>query len=155
MENHEHKHHIRIHIDQKSHESANPTTGAALYALGEVAPGLELFREVTGDREDSAIPNTPETVHLREDEHFHSGPPQVKTFTIIVNGRKKEVTTRDLSFEQIVAIAFAGNPPSGPNVVITVTYSKGEHGENGTLLAGDVVKIKNGMIFNVSATDRS
>ena len=35
----EHKQEVRIHIDQHHYESPNPTTGAALYALGNVAPG--------------------------------------------------------------------------------------------------------------------
>jgi hypothetical protein len=39
---------VRIHIDEEPHHSPNPTTGAALYALGHVLAGLELYREVTG-----------------------------------------------------------------------------------------------------------
>ena len=73
------EHEIRIHIDEKPYESPNPTTGAALYALGHVASGLDLYREVTGDREDEPIANGPEVIHLKEDEHFHSGPPKVYT----------------------------------------------------------------------------
>ncbi len=46
----EHHHEVRIHIDQTRHQSPNPTTGSALYALGMVKPGFELFREVGGDR---------------------------------------------------------------------------------------------------------
>ena len=95
---------VRIHIDEEPYHSPNPTTGAALYALGHVVAGLELYREVNGDREDEPIENGPETVHLKEDEHFHSGPPKV--YTIIVNGRKKEVSTKTLSFDQVVALAF-------------------------------------------------
>lgn len=78
-----------------------------------------------------------------------------KSVVIIVNGRRKEVTTKDLSFEEIVNLAYDNNPPKGPNVVITVTYSKGEHGKQGSLLPGEKVKIKEGMIFNVTATDKS
>ena len=33
--------------------------------------------------------NDDEPIHLREDEHFHSGPAQPRKFTIIVNGQKK------------------------------------------------------------------
>ena len=44
----EHKHEVKIFIDQQAHHSPNPTTGAALYALGNIKPGMELFREVTG-----------------------------------------------------------------------------------------------------------
>ena len=132
------KQEVRIHIDQHKYESPNPTTGAALYTLGKVAPGLELYREVSGDKEDAAIENAPETVHLKEDEHFHSGPP--KEFAIIVNGRKKEVSTKTLSFDQIVALAF--NPvPVGPNVKFTITYRKGPHkNPEGTLIEGGTVR---------------
>ena len=98
------KHQVRIHINQHRYELPNSTTGAALYMLGKVAAGLDLYREVTGDNEDREIENGPDTVHLKEDEHFHSGP--AKEFTIIVNGRKKEVTTKTLSFDQLVALAF-------------------------------------------------
>jgi multiubiquitin len=79
-----------------------------------------------------------------------------KTVTIIVNGREKEVEKGDLSYEQVVNLAFNNNPPQGPNIVITVTYSKGEkNGKQGSLLPGDTVKVKDGMIFNVTATDKS
>lgn len=144
---------VRIHIDQKQYESLNPTTGEALYKLGNVAAGLELYREVTGDKEDTTIENGPETIHLKEDEHFHSGPP--KEFTIIVNGRKKEVSTKTLSFDQLVALAF--NPvPVGPNVMFTITYRKGPYkNPEGTLTEGGTVRIKDGMIFDVTETNKS
>ena len=74
---------------------------------------------------------------------------------IIVNGRRKEVTAKELSFEEIVNLAYDNNPPTGPNVVITVTYSKGEDGKQGTLLPGKTVKTKDGMVFNVTATNKS
>jgi hypothetical protein len=155
MAEHEHKHEVRIHIDEHRHESPNPTTGEALYKLGNVAAGLVLYREVTGDREDNVIPNGLETVHLKEDEHFHSGPPEKKEITIIVNGRKKEVDTRELSFDQVVALAF--NPvPTGPNIMFTITYRHGPHvNPHGNLLEGGTVRIKDGMIFNVTQTDKS
>ena len=63
---------VRIHIDQRPRHSPNPTTGAALYALGEVRPGYELFREVSGDREDKPVPDDGMVIDLKEDEHFHS-----------------------------------------------------------------------------------
>lgn len=75
--------------------------------------------------------------------------------TIIVNGREKQVEQECISFEEVVNLAYDNNPPHGENVVITVTYSRGEHGKQGTLLPGESVKVKRGMIFNVTATDRS
>jgi hypothetical protein len=149
----ESKHQVRIHIDQKPYTSPNPTTGEALYKLGTVPAGLELYREVSGDKEDRPIENGPETVHLKEDEHCHSGPP--KEFTIFVNGQKKVASTKTLSFDQIVALAF--NPvPTGPNILFAVTYEDGPHANpSGTLTEGGTVKIKDGMIFNVTPTDKS
>ena len=88
-------------------------------------------------------------------DNKHEGHGHDKTFRIIVNGREKEVSEKELSFEQIVDLAYNNNPPTGENVVITVTYSKGEDGKQGSLTAGKTVKIKDGMIFNVKATDRS
>ena len=90
MAEQEHTRAVRIHIDEHRYESPNPTTGEALYKLGRVSPGLVLYREVTGDREDQVIPDGRETVHLKEDEHFHSGPPENKGVTIIVNGERHE-----------------------------------------------------------------
>jgi hypothetical protein len=148
-------HEVRIHIDEVRYESLNPTTGEALYKLGNVAPGLDLYQELTGDREDKVVPNAPETVHLKEDEHFHSGAPQVKHIDIFVNGRKKLVTTRLLSFDQVVALAF--DPvPTGPNIIFTITYRHGpRENPEGNLLEGGTVKIKDGMIFNVTPTNKS
>jgi len=100
----ESKHEVRIHIDQHKYESPNPTTGAALYILGKVASGFELYREVTGNHEDQPIDNGPEIVHLKEDEHFHSGPP--KTYTIFVNGQKKTINKKMISFAEVVALAY-------------------------------------------------
>jgi hypothetical protein len=144
---------VRIFIGEERYESPNPTTGAALYELGKVAPGLDLYREVTGGREDPEVPNGPEIIDLKEDEHFHSGPPKV--YTIIVNGRKKEVLTKTLSFDQVVAMAF--NPvPVGPNVQFSVTYRKGPRkNPEGTLTEGETVRIKDGMIFDVTETNKS
>jgi hypothetical protein len=78
-----------------------------------------------------------------------------KNITIIVNGRQKVVTAKELSFAQVVALAF-DTPPTGQNIVFTVTYRKGEGNKpEGTMVEGDVVKVKDGMIFNVTATNRS
>ncbi|MGB7220080.1 MAG: multiubiquitin domain-containing protein [Vicinamibacterales bacterium] len=88
-------------------------------------------------------------------EHPGEGHGHDKEFTIIVNGRQKMVTAKEMSFADIVALAF-DNPPTGPNIVFTVTYRKGEGDKpEGTLVPGGTVKIKDGMVFNVTATDKS
>jgi hypothetical protein len=75
--------------------------------------------------------------------------------TIIINARPYEVDAKKLSFEDLVNLSYNGSPPTGDNWVFTVTYSRGEHGQGGTMLPGDHVKIKNKMVFDVGATDRS
>ncbi len=72
--------------------------------------------------------------------------------TIIVNGRPKKWTEDDISFEQLVKLAFPDAQPN-PNTAYTVTYKKG--GDQGSLVAGGSVSVKPGMIFNVTATDKS
>lgn len=71
--------------------------------------------------------------------------------TIFVNARPKAVKARSLSFAQIVALAQLG-----ASTTYTVSYRKGRHSRpEGTLVDGDTIKIKEGMIFNVSATNQS
>lgn len=80
---------------------------------------------------------------------------QEKSFTIVVNAEQKTVTTRELTFEQLVQLAFPNNPQGG-NWLYTVTYRKGEGNKpEGTLVKGESVKLKDGMVFNVTATDKS
>ena len=79
------------------------------------------------------------------------------TVTIIVNGREKPVEKNaELTVAQVIALAF-DNPPTGPNVQFTITYRKGgnEHRPEGTLSGNDTVKVKEGTVFNVTATDKS
>lgn len=87
------------------------------------------------------------------DKHEEQG--HNKDFTIVVNGRQKVVTARELSFAELIALAF-DNPPTGQNILFTVTYRRGEGDKpEGSLLEGASVRIKEGMIFNVTATDKS
>jgi hypothetical protein len=90
-----------------------------------------------------------------EDRVEHDGGGHDKGITIIVNGRRKVVAKDSLSFMEVVALAF--DPvPSGPNIVFTITFRAGPpENREGTLAEGGSVKIKNGMVFNVTATDKS
>lgn len=88
-------------------------------------------------------------------ERKHEEQKNDKDFNIIVNGRPKVVSQRELTFTEVVSLAF-GNTPAGPNVVFTVTYRRGEGNKpEGTMVEGESVKIKEGMVFNVTATDKS
>jgi hypothetical protein len=65
------------------------------------------------------------------------------------------VTQREMSYSEIVALAD-DLPPAGTDTLYTVTYRRGNDNKpQGTLEAGQSIKIKEGMIFNVTATNRS
>lgn len=79
-----------------------------------------------------------------------------KNVTIIVNTRGQTVEkNKEISFEEVVSLAYDGNPPTGPYLEFTVMYRRGEGNKDGSLVAGQTVKVKEGMVFSVSATDRS
>jgi hypothetical protein len=78
-----------------------------------------------------------------------------KTTVIFVNATQHEVPGKEITYAQVVDLAYNNAPPTGPYVVITVTYSRGENGKEGTMLPGDSVKLKTKMVFDVTATDRS
>jgi hypothetical protein len=142
---------VRIHIDREPYESPNPTIGSALYALGNVAAHRDLFKEVGGDEDDELILRDSTEVSLKQDEHFYSQ----KVITIIVNAQQKEVVETRLSFDEVVKLAFP-IPPTGQNIMFTIKYRKGPHANpKGSLLEGQTVRIKNGMVFDVTTTDRS
>lgn len=78
-----------------------------------------------------------------------------KQVTIIVNAQKKVVDARSrLTFEQLVKLAFE-NPPTGANVGFTVSYDLPRKETQGDLYAGESIVAEEGMVFDVTLTDRS
>jgi hypothetical protein len=77
-----------------------------------------------------------------------------RTVDVVVNARPHEVATGEIAFETVVGLAFP--TPPGPNVEYTVTFRQGSPNRpKGSLLPGTTVKVHEGMIFNVTATDKS
>jgi hypothetical protein len=146
-------HAVRIHIDEHRRESPNPTTGAALYALGQIAAGMVLYREVEGDHEDPEIPNDPSPIHLKEDEHFHSGKPRQKGIQIYVNTKPVRWDQPRISYDELVKLAFPEGPTGG-NILYTITWTKPDWQE-GVVLPGQSVKVVEEMAFDVRNTDKS
>jgi hypothetical protein len=74
---------------------------------------------------------------------------------IVVNTRDEKWSKPEISYGEVVKLAFPNNS-NDPKDVYSVTYSKGpEKKRDGTLVAGQAVKVKCGMIFNVKHTYRS
>jgi hypothetical protein len=80
-------------------------------------------------------------------------PGQNKVSTIVVNGRDREVSGQKISYAEVVKLAFP-NDTTDDSVEYTVAYAN-HNGKDGTLVSGQAVHVKEGMIFNVSKTNRS
>lgn len=86
---------------------------------------------------------------MPQDDH---GPRPV---TIIANTRSYPWNSKDITFEQLVELAYPGQPANDQDTY-TVRYSRGHDGHgSGSLTAGHSVKVKNGMVFDVYRTSRS
>lgn len=78
-----------------------------------------------------------------------------KEYDIIVNGRPKEWHKKEISFAEVVELAFGAYQENG-QTVFTMTYKRGQGNKpEGEMVAGDSVKVKDKMIFNVTSTDKS
>ncbi|MCC6887696.1 MAG: multiubiquitin domain-containing protein [Hyphomicrobiales bacterium] len=87
-------------------------------------------------------------------EKFKTRPAKVDV-TIIVNARQKKWEKKKISFDQVVKLAYP-TPPAGQCIVYTVTFHNGPRANpEGTMVDGDTVKVKDGMVFNVQYTDKS
>ena len=114
-----------------------------------------LYREVTGDHEDELVSKDSAAITLTPDEHFYSAHPHKAEHVIIVNARRKEVTGRKISFARVVKLAFPDGPPT-PQTMYTVAYSEGPpRNPEGKMIAGQTVKIRDEMVFDVTETNRS
>ncbi len=79
---------------------------------------------------------------------------QNKEYKIIVNAREKLFKGSEISFNQVVELAF-GTVSTNPNIVYSVTYKRGHGNKEGSMDKGETVKVKEGMIFDVTQTDKS
>lgn len=98
-------------------------------------------------------PADPESPTAQSEGHEEAG--DAGTITVIVNGRPREVDHLVLTFDEVVQLAF--DPvPTGPNVLLTVSFRNAAGEKKGTLAEGESIEVKqHGTVFNVRATDKS
>lgn len=78
-----------------------------------------------------------------------------KEITIIVNGRNKTWSEKTISFQQVVELAFGKYEDNGVTAY-TATYKKGEGNKpEGSMVKDETIHVKDKMIFNVTATNKS
>ena len=80
--------------------------------------------------------------------------PAEPALTIIVNTREKVAPSRELTYDQVVSLAYPGEVPTD-SLGFTITYSKAQKPHEGELARGQTVIIKHGAIFNVIRTTKS
>ena len=74
---------------------------------------------------------------------------------IIVNGRRRRVESDELSFDDLVDLAF-DNPARNHQIVFTITFRNAEGPTSeGELDEGQRLKVRDGTIINVTRTDQS
>jgi hypothetical protein len=80
---------------------------------------------------------------------------QDRTVTIVVNTRPREWAERTISYEEVVELAYPGQPV-GDGEDVTVRFTRGHvEKREGSLTPGRSVKVKNKMVFDVYRTSRS
>lgn len=130
-------------------------TGLAIKRLvGKDDDEIELVLEL--ENEDDRVIEDDDEVRIGSGgtEKFKTRPAKVDV-KIIVNAREKKWEKKKISFDQVVKLAYP-TPPAGQCIVYTVTYHNGPRANpEGTMLDGDKVKVKDGMVFNVQYTDKS
>lgn len=79
-----------------------------------------------------------------------------RDYDIVVNAQAKSVPEERVSFEQVVELAFPGQPPSA-TLSYRVSYRRAKQEPHaGTLVAGQSVIVRReGTVFNVTQTDKS
>lgn len=79
-----------------------------------------------------------------------------KMITIVVEGTPHEwPKNSEITYSQLVALEFP-DFAQHPEATYSIKYTKGQGNKpEGVLVAGGTVKVKEGMIFNVSATGQS
>ena len=77
---------VTIHIDKTQYKSPNPTTGTALYTLGHVASGYDLWLEVHGKGDDVLIANNGTSVTLKNGDQFYTAQSSLNPGATVVCG---------------------------------------------------------------------
>lgn len=142
---------LALFVDDCPEITLNPNqTGKTVRELFSLTADVILVRDYESAND--------EPVALEDASPFSKGPMfytrrKHTQITIIVNGREKSVSGRTITYEQVVRLAFDS---IDANTIYTVAYKKGPASNpQGNMVAGDVVKLECGMIFNVTPTSRS
>jgi hypothetical protein len=147
---------LHLIINGQKHEWFHQyITGSEIRKLGDIPADDEIFLKIEKPWEDELIMDATKVDLARPGlEHFFSREAP-KITKIIVNGREKDWDKRQISFKEVVELAF-GQYIDKPTMVYTVAYEDGRRqNPEGSMVRGETVFVKNKMIFHATATDKS
>ena len=148
--------HFNIQIDESAFRVVGPiVAGRVLFELAKKDPATHVLTQILVGVDD---------IFVGPDDQIDLSRPGVERFTVvakpfdcevIVNTRPRRVTTPELTFEQVVRLAFDISADNA-NVAYTVTYRQGDPAKpQGSMVVGQSVRVRCGEIFDVDRTDRS
>lgn len=88
---------------------------------------------------------------------FRAVAPEVHRVPVIVNGRSITLDRPDVTFEDLVGLAFPGTDVAVPGMrSLSVTYRRGPpERPEGSLVTREAIRAQRGEVFNVTATDKA
>ncbi|ALV74870.1 MULTISPECIES: multiubiquitin domain-containing protein [Acinetobacter] len=127
-----------------------------LYVLSGISPDQAVFLEVRGGTDRLIEPDELLDLTAPGIEHFITAKRPVQGYTITINSLDESVPNKQVTFEQVVQLAFP-NDPIGSNIIYSMTYRHAASRPNaGELAEGGVIEVKHqGTIFNVTKTIQS
>lgn len=121
----------------------------------ELEQAVERLEEAKGDlhraRAEEARAERKIEEAVEEIEHLEEA--DQREFKIIVNGRPKPVDRKKQSYRNIARLAYPD--ADFDKFIYTITFFNGVHDQEGDLVEGETVKVKDGMVFNVRRSDKS
>jgi hypothetical protein len=128
-------------------------TGSEIRQLGNIPQDAQVFLSILGPYDDELI-NDGDRVDLARPgiERFYFKAKEL-IVSIFVNGKVIPFTKPKISYEDVLTLARI---PINDSTVCTVTYAKGpSQNPSGEMSKGDIVFVKNKMVFNATPTNRS
>jgi hypothetical protein len=145
---------FRFELDDRRFDwGAGQVSGLTLKKLAGVDPSTHSVWQDGPQNSDQLIDDqTRASLIGSKTERFYTDRSKV---TIIVNMQEKPWPERRISYEQVTLLAFP-NPPQGLVITYTVEYEAGpSNNSEGSMTVGDVVKVRDRMVFSVTETGRS
>lgn len=88
-----------------------------------------------------------------ENRHSEDAPGQNKIYTIVINGVQVTTDKHKLSYEDILRLQNLQIDTENPYLV---AYDRGAQGNaSGNISPGEDIVVKDGMVFNVTPTNKS